>query len=117
MDLVRDCLDEQLRDQNKRPMGRVDGIILEFETGRKPRVAYVEVGLATRADRISIRLRRLLDRILKMNRYRIPWSKVTIGLNEVTVAVKAESTPALVAEAWLRKNVIGHIPGAGDGKV
>ena len=37
MDLIRDCLDEQLLDRQKRPMGRVDGIILVLEPGRQPR--------------------------------------------------------------------------------
>jgi len=43
MDLVRDCLDKQIDDRFKRRMGRVDGIVLEVEPGRPPRVAYVEL--------------------------------------------------------------------------
>ena len=44
--------------------------------------------------------------------YRIPWGKVRVGLNKVEADVEAEKTPALEWELWLRKHVIGRIPGA-----
>jgi hypothetical protein len=115
VDLVRDCLDEHLIDRNKRPMGRVDGIILELEPGRQPRVAYIELGSITLADRLSARVSLLMSRIVKRkasDRYRIPWNKLAVGLNEVTADVEAEKTPALEWELWLRKKIIGRIPGA-----
>src|ERR1041384_1624917 len=65
MNLIRDCLDKQLDDRNKRRMGGVDGIILEIEPNRPPRVAYIEVGVKTLMDRISIRLGKLTARLLK----------------------------------------------------
>lgn len=119
MDLVRDCLDEHLVDRNNRPMGRVDGIVLELEPGRQPRVAYIELGSITLADRISTRLSSFISRIKKRSstssesdRFRIPWGKLTIAVNELTVNVDAEKTPALEWELWLRKKIIGRIPGA-----
>ena len=115
MDLIRDCLDEHLIDRKKRPMGRVDGIILEIESGRPPRVAYVELGSITLIDRLSSQLGSLMLRIMKRrssDRYRIPWSKLRVGLNEVTADVDAEKTPALAWELWLRRKIIGRIPGA-----
>ena len=117
MNLVRDCLDKQLDDRNQRRMGRVDGIILEIEPGRPPRVAYIEVGVKTLMDRISIRLGKLTARLLKSRNidpepYRIPWGKLHVGLNNVVADVEAEKTPALEWELWLRKKVIGRIPGA-----
>ncbi|MEA2204905.1 MAG: hypothetical protein QOE77_1681 [Blastocatellia bacterium] len=115
MDLVRDCLDEHLVDRNKRPMGRVDGIILEVGTTGPPRVAYIELGSTTVADRLSPRLSSLMSRMLRRkssDRYRIPWNKLRVGLNELTADVEAEATPALAWELWLRKKVIGRIPGA-----
>jgi len=107
MDLMRDCLDKQLEDSNKRRMGRVDGIILEVEDGRQPRVAYIEVGVKTLMNRFSSRLARLAS-----EPYRIAWGKVKVGLNKVVADVEAEKTPALEWELWLRKKVIGRIPGA-----
>jgi len=117
MDLMRDCLDKLMEDSGKRRMGRVDGIILEVETGRPPRVAYIELGVTTLMNRLSMRLGRMTGRLMKRfgispEPYRIPWGKVRVGLNQVEADVEAEKTPALEWELWLRKKVIGRIPGA-----
>ena len=117
MDLIRDCLDKQIEDSSKRRMGRVDGIILELETGRPPRVAYAELGVTTLMNRLSMRLGKVVARLLKRfeispDPYRIAWSKLKVGLNTVRADVEAEKTPALEWELWLRKKVIGRIPGA-----
>jgi len=116
MDLIRDCLDKQIEDRAKRRMGRVDGIVLELENGRQPRVAYVELGVKTLMNRLSPRLgRKIADfmerRHIKLVPYRIAWSKLRVGLNHVEVDVEAEKTPALEWELWLRRNVIRRIPG------
>jgi hypothetical protein len=117
MDLVRDCLDEHLVDRNERPMGRVDGIVLELNAGRQPRVAFIELGGLTLADRVGPRVGKLIARLInRMSgatvRYRIPWANVRVGLNRLTVEVEAEKTPALAWELWLRKKIISRIPGA-----
>jgi len=117
MNVIRDCLDKQLEDRNHRRMGRVDGVILELEDNRPPRVAYVEVGVKTLMDRLSLRLGKMVVRLLQRfdidsEPYRIPWGKLHVGLNTVQVDVEAEKTPALEWELWLRKKVIGRIPGA-----
>jgi hypothetical protein len=117
MDLMRDCLDKQIEDRVKRRMGRVDGIILELETGRPPRVAYLELGVKTLMNRLSPRLGKMTGKLMKRfeispDPYRIPWGKVRVGLNKVEADVEAEKTPALEWELWLRKKVIGRIPGA-----
>ena len=117
MELVRDCLDKQLEDTAKRRMGRVDGLILEIEPGSPPRVAYVEVGVVTLLNRLSSRIGKMVARMMKARGietapYRIPWGKIKVGLNVVVADVEAEKTPALEWELWLRKKVIGKIPGA-----
>jgi hypothetical protein len=117
MELIKNCLDKQLEDRNHRRMGRVDGIILELEDDRPPRVAYVEVGVKTLMDRLSRRLGDAAAQLLKRfgidtEPYRIPWGKLHIGLNNVRADVEADKTPALEWEFWLRKKVIGRIPGA-----
>ena len=117
MDLMRDCLDKLMEDSHKRRMGRVDGIILELETGRPPRVAYLELGVTTLMNRLSRRLGKMTARLMKRfhispEPYRIPWGKIRVGLNQVEADVEAEKTPALEWELWLRKHVIGRIPGA-----
>ena len=117
MDLMRDCLDKQLDDRNKRRIGRVDGIIIDVEDGRQPHVAYVEVGVKTLLTRLSPRLADVVAGWLKnfgiaTDPYRIAWGKLRVGLNKVEADVEAEKTPALEWELWLRRKVIGRIPGA-----
>ena len=117
MELVRDCLDKQVDDRSKRRMGRVDGIVLVLEENRPPRVAYIELGVTTLMNRISVRLGRRIARWMRRwniqpDPFRIPWGKLKVGLNTVNADVEAEKTPALEWELWLRKKVIGKIPGA-----
>jgi len=117
MNLFRDCLDKPLEDRNHRRMGRVDGIVLEVEKERPPRVAFIEVGVKTLLDRLSMRLGNLFVRLarrfdIESEPYRIPLGKLHVGLNTVKADVEAEKTPALEWELWLRKKVVGRIPGA-----
>src|SRR5678815_1715179 len=100
MNLIRDCLDKRIDDRSKRRMGRVDGIVLELEPGRPPRVAYVELGVKTLMNRLSLRLggviaRYMESRHIKSAPYRIAWGKLRVGLNHVEADVEAEKTPAL----------------------
>lgn len=118
MELIRDCLDKQLIDRHGRKMGKVDGLVISLEKGRQPRVAFIEVGAVLQARRLNKRLAKLVTRLSKRfgvdrsDPYRIPWSKIVVSGIDVTVNVDAEETPALAWEKWLRKNVIGKIPGA-----
>jgi hypothetical protein len=117
MNLIRDCLDKPIEDRVKRRMGRVDGIVLEIEPGRPPRVAYIELGVKPLMNRLSRRLGKMIAHLVASNHidyapYRIAWGKLRVGLNKVEADVEAEKTPALEWEFWLRKNVIGRIPGA-----
>ena len=116
MDLVRDCLDKQLEDRTHRRMGRVDGIIIEVEPDKPPRVAYIQLGVKTMMNRLSPRLGTAAARVMNAlgissDPYRIAWSKLHVGLNTVHADVDAEQTPALEEELWLRKK-IKRIPGA-----
>lgn len=119
MDLIRDLLDKQLVDRHQRPMGKVDGVVLSLsDAGRPPRVAYIEVGMLTQARRLHPRLEKWVARLLKRwgtqndESFRIPWAQVVPTGNDVTAGVEAEETPALALELWLRKKVVGRIPGA-----
>jgi hypothetical protein len=117
MDLFRHCLDKQLIDRNQRRMGRVDGIIIEWQPDKQPRVACIEVGAITLVDRFHKSVRRMALALfkklgVKSDRYQIAWGKIHVGLKEVKADVDAKETPALEFELWLRKRVIGRIPGA-----
>lgn len=119
MDVIRDVLDKQLVDRHGRPMGKADGIIMEWGANRQPRLAYIETGAITQANRLHKRLGKLVEAIVhklgtkkESERYRIPWSKIVVTGIDITVNVEAESTPAFDFERWLRRHVIGRIPGA-----
>ncbi len=119
MDVIRDVLDNQLVDRNQRKMGKVDGIVLELCDDKPPRLAYIEVGMPVLARRLHPRLGRWAVALgrkwgaMHGQPFRIPWAKVQdIGI-DVDVDLDAEATPVLAWEQWLRKHVIGRIPGAG----
>ncbi len=116
MELIRDCLDKQVVDRHGHNMGRVDGLVIQFETGEQPRVAYVELGVETLASRVSFALARQLRKLMRSRtseeeaRYRIPWWKVVPAGIELVANVEAEKTPALRLELWLRRNIVSRIP-------
>lgn len=118
MDVIRDVLDKQLVDRKGRPMGKADGIVIEWGEGRQPRLAYIEVGAITLGARLHRRLGKWVEALVKRlsdkesECYRIPWSKVVVTGIDITVDVLAETTPVLTFERWLRRRVIGRIPGA-----
>lgn len=117
MDIIRDVLDNQLVDRNQNNMGKVDGIVIEYEEGKQPKLAYIEVGLVTLARRLHPNAARILTAIQNKwgakhsEPFRIPWSKVRdVGI-DVEIDVDAEATPALIWEKWVRANIISRIPG------
>ncbi len=118
--IIRDVLDNQLVDRHGVKIGKVDGIIVEWEEGKPPRLAYLEQGAPTLARRLHPRL---ADWVVALGRkwglrhgesYRIPWTKVlTIGIDvKVDLDVNVESTPVLAWETWLRERVVKRIPGS-----
>ena len=118
MDLIRDCLDKQLVDKHGKPMGRVDGLVVEWATGEQPRVAAVEVGAVTQWRRVHPRLGQWVDNlrrkigVVRNDPCRIEWDKAVSSAIEVIADVEAEKSGALDWEIWLRKKVILKIPGA-----
>lgn len=118
MKLIRDVLDKQLIDNQQRPMGKVDGIIMEVYDDGPPRVSFIEVGGVTLARRLHPRLGRWIKKLARVCRvtsgepFRISWSQIVVTGIDVTVALDLEDTPALAWELWFRKHIIGRIPGA-----
>jgi hypothetical protein len=118
MKLIRDCLDKQLVDRNDSNMGKCDGIVMTLEDGGQPEITHIEIGSVTLATRVHRRFGRWVATQVKRwgaashDPFRIPWSKVVATGVTLTVGVDAEKTSALAWEQWLRRNVIGRIPGA-----
>ncbi|MDQ6652492.1 MAG: hypothetical protein M3Y84_07085 [Acidobacteriota bacterium] len=118
MNLVRDCLDTQVVDRNDCNMGKCDGIVMNTEGAGQPEITHIEIGTVTLARRVHPRFGRWVEALAKRwgvadrDPFRVPWSKVVVTGVTVTVGVDAEETSALAWERWLRRNVIGRIPGA-----
>ena len=104
--LVRDVLDVQVLDREKRPMGKVDGIALELREGKPPRLAYLEVDAASAWRRLGERFGRWARRAQAKwggGPYRFAWSEVRELSIHVEVDVDAERTPAFALERRLRE--------------
>jgi hypothetical protein len=100
-DLMATVLDQQLRDFIYRPMGMVDGLVLELRDGEAPRVAFIETGGVTLARRLSNPFGRWLAAAArrwggtKGEPMRIPWARVRNVELDVEVELDADATPAL----------------------
>ena len=119
--LVRDLLDAQLVAEDERMIGRVDGVLLEVREGLPPRVAAMEVGALTLARRLHPRLGRWF-RYLAVRWLPVSWRPVRLPLTlfrdigvDIEVAVdEATERRLLRLELWLRRRVVGRLPGGGE---
>jgi sporulation protein YlmC with PRC-barrel domain len=114
MELGRAVLDQQVIDRHGKPMGKVDGVVLELGPGRRARVGHIVVGGTTVLWRIHRGLARWVEARLggEGQITRVPWRQVTTIGVDVKVDVEAERSPALRWEHWVRDHLIGRIPGA-----
>ena len=120
MHLIRDVLDQRLIDRRRRPMGRVDGIVLEVRGRGRPRVVALESGLGTLARRLHPRL---VPRVEALERrlgvsdgrpVRIPLEKMR-GLGvDLELDVDGNDVDAWSWERWLRRWLVRRIPGGGS---
>jgi hypothetical protein len=113
MDVVHDVLDNRLVDVEDRPMGRVDGIVSVWEKDQPLRITHIEVGMLTLAGRLSRHVAEIARRLPMVNQepYRIDIHDVSKFGIDVVLKLNAEDTPLLEFEQWLRRNVIGRMPG------
>jgi sporulation protein YlmC with PRC-barrel domain len=116
-DLVAELLDQQLLDFIGRPMGKVDGVVLELREGEAPRVTHLATGGVTLARRLRAPFGPWLAAAARRwgarggEPYRIPWAKVKqVGL-EVEVDEDADRTPALYWEHRMGR-LVRRVPGS-----
>jgi hypothetical protein len=119
MDLVRDVLDKKLLDREDCPMGRVDGLVMEFGENSQPRITHIELGGSTLWTRVHPALGRLAVRLARAwgpkrpRVVRIPWARVMTAGRDIKLDVKAEETGAIDWELWIARHIIARIPGGG----
>lgn len=117
--LVHDVLDAQLVDRVQEKIGRVDGLLLELEEGRPPRVATIVIGGAARAERVGhgfAALRRGLRAVFGRHEdhvSRIPFEKVRRIGDTIELDVDEQTLESEHLERWLKEHVVCRIPGAG----
>lgn len=103
MHLVRDLLDKQLVDGEERPIGRVDGIVIDLSERGPPRVTALETGSGVVQDRFGLSTSK--------RRFRISYDRVRdVGI-DVDVEADQDALPVVRWQGWLRKNVLRWIPG------
>jgi hypothetical protein len=118
VDLARECLDKLAVDRHGQKAGRADGIVLELEDGRPPRVAFIDIGPSVQARRYPRWLAACVRWLIRKTSgnheaaVRVPFDKVKLQRNEVMVAIDSKDTPGGALERWLRDHVITRIPGA-----
>ena len=116
--VVHDLLDKPVLDEERRNVGRIDGVVLEIRRGAAPRVSAIEIGGRVWTRRLHPRVARWAVALGNQ------WPGLSSGVTRfimgdartigTTVSVKRDgrTTPAMAVEHWLRRNVIGRIPGA-----
>jgi hypothetical protein len=120
--LVHDVQDAQLHDRKHRNIGRVDGLVLEFQEGRPLRVATILVGGPIRDERIGrwvLGLTRLLRKFARMKSdgvSQIPFSAVREISHCVEVDVDGQTLESEHLERWLCENVVRRVPGSRGGR-
>jgi sporulation protein YlmC with PRC-barrel domain len=114
--LVRDLLDKQMVDREKRHIGRIDGIVLHVARGKQPRVTHIESGALILARRLGTRWERFVAFMTRhfgvRNEpvFRVPWKLVTKAGIDVHIDVDGTASDASAWEHWLDDHLIGRLP-------
>jgi sporulation protein YlmC with PRC-barrel domain len=117
MNIVRDVLDKKILDCDGVEVGRVDGVLFEFEDGSQPRMTTLEIGgeiLAARVARWLVPITRWLAAAWGPKRdaiVGIEWNHVARVERDLHLDIRADDTQALAWEHWLSDRVIKRIPG------
>jgi hypothetical protein len=118
MDVVRDYLDKQLGDRHGKPIGRIDGIVVEMDGGGQPRIVAVEVGSVAQARRLGPRVHRwaialaLRWGLMERNPHRFAFNTLEHDGKQWRIDELASQVPTLAWERWVRQKIIDRIPGS-----
>jgi hypothetical protein len=117
VNIVRDVLDKKIIDCENAIVGRVDGVLFEFDESSQPRMVRLEIGgeiLAARVARWLVPITRWLRGVWGPKREAIvgiDWAHVIRMERDLHLDIPADDTQALAWEHWLSENFIQRIPG------
>jgi sporulation protein YlmC with PRC-barrel domain len=117
MDLVHELLDQPVVDRNGRPMGRVDGIVLDVRDDAPPRVVSIAIGPAVLGERLHRTVGRWIRGIevacgvAEGRPVEIALTDIAVVNGRVHADVAAGDTAALAVEQRVR-GWIHRVPGA-----
>ncbi|MER5458676.1 hypothetical protein ABT008_28295 [Micromonospora sp. NPDC002389] len=120
IEVSRQLLDRQLVDVAGRLLGKVDDVEFAFDADGVPYLRTVLSGPGALGARVGGRLGRML--VLTAERFvtdrpvaplRIPYDLVARVDSAVWLRVSAEELAPSPVEEWLRRRLIGRIPGSG----
>jgi hypothetical protein len=117
MDIVRDVLDKSVVDRNGHEMGRVDGILLDYQPNQPLRLAAIVIGPAALGDRLHLTLGRFVRWVEK--RFGLDQSRPTLVdfaevdnfEGKVRLRLTISDTAVSAIEQRLRRWVL-RLPGA-----
>ena len=123
LDAALRLLDRQLVDKDGRPAGKVDD--LEFsdpgDNLEQPQVTAILTGPGALAGRLNTRFGRWLARVGARLRApgrelpsRVPFEQVEAVGSAIRLRITADRLATGAGEAWVRQQLIGRLPGAGD---
>ncbi|RIV37720.1 hypothetical protein [Micromonospora radicis] len=116
----RQLLDRQLVDVDGRLVGKVDDVEFALDADGVPYLRTLLTGPGALGLRVGGRIGRML--VLTAERFvtdrpmvplRIPYGLVDRVDSAVWLRIRAEQLPTSPVEEWLRRHLIGRIPGAG----
>jgi sporulation protein YlmC with PRC-barrel domain len=112
-----DLLDRQILDRTGEPYGKVDDLSLVVGPDGVPTVDALLVGQQALGRRIGGRLGRALAAVARQlaptpGPIRIPYELVESVDSAVHLSVRVDQLPDPPLEAFLRRHVVDHIPGA-----
>ena len=114
--VVRELLDNQLVDNERRNLGKIDGIVLHVVHGMQPQVTHLESGALILARRLGPRFERFVAfmtrhfGVRKNPVFRVPWSKVTETGIDIRVDIDGVKSDAFAWEHWLDDHFVGRLP-------
>jgi len=121
MQIGRDLLDNQVLDKENRKMGKVDDVVMVIRRGRAPRLSALELGMSTTLARIHPGLGEWalgVERRWGVSQHtpvRVDMERVQKAGINVQADIDADRTEVYAWERWIRRVLIGRIPGHGIG--